>query len=384
MQEPAQTQKANARRAAVTGAERIVVKVGTRVLTRTDGRLALSRHAEVVEVLADLRSKGRELLLVTSGAVGLGRDALKLSETPSDTGARQACAAIGQSRLMALYELAFERFGVLCAQVLLTQGDFSDRAHYLNLRSTLQALLKRGVVPIINENDVVSTDELATEGGRVFGDNDKLSALVASKLDADLLVLLTDVAGVFDKDPRSSSDAKLVGTMSDPDVTALQLTGSVSGAGRGGMRSKVDAAAIAARSGCHAIIASGLEAGVLGRVLSGEEVGTWFPARGALSARRRWIAFATAPRGVLHLDEGAVRALIERGASLLAAGVTRVDGEFKQGEVVEMRGPDGTMVARGIVEVDAAEARAWADGVAPDGVRNRSALVDRDCLVVEK
>jgi len=384
MEEQLQSQKGDARRAAVNAAERIVVKVGTRVLTRGDGRLALSRHAEVVEVLADLRSKGRELLLVTSGAVGLGRDALGLTETPSDTATRQACAAIGQSRLMALYEQGFARFGVLCAQVLLTQGDFSDRAHYLSLRLTLQALLKRGVVPIINENDVVSTDELSMEGGRVFGDNDKLSALVASKLDADLLVLLTDVPGVFDKDPRSSPDAKLVGTMSDPDGSSLQITGSVSGAGRGGMRSKVDAAAIASRSGCHAIIASGVQPGVLGRVLDGDEVGTWFPARGALSARRRWIAFATAPKGVLHLDDGAVRALVERGASLLAAGVTRVDGEFKQGEIVEMRAPDGSLVARGIAEVDAADARAWAEGVAPEGARNRSALVDRDCLVVEK
>jgi glutamate 5-kinase len=373
------------RREALSAAERIVVKVGTRVLTRQDGRLALSRQAEVVEALADLRLRNREVLLITSGAVGLGRDALGLRDTPADTTQRQACAAIGQGRLMALYEETFAHLGVLCAQVLLTQSDFAHRAHYLNLRSTLRRLLELGVVPIINENDVVSTDELALgEGGKVFGDNDKLSALVASKLDADLLVLLTDVAGVFDKDPRSFTQANLVGTIRDFDALTADLAGSSSGAGRGGMHSKVEAATIAARSGCHAVIASGVEPGTLARVLAGDEVGTWFPAHGALSARRRWIAFATSPCGILHLDAGAVRALVERGASLLAAGVGRIEGEFKRGDVVELRGPEGDIVGRGVAEVDAAEACAWVAGMPPQGARNRDALIDRDSLVLER
>jgi glutamate 5-kinase len=373
------------RQQALAASERLVIKVGTRVLTRADGRLALSRQAELVEAIADLRLRGRQVLMVTSGAVGLGRDALGLKDTPSDTTQRQACAAIGQSRLMALYQEAFAHLGLLCAQVLLTQADFADRAHYLNLRSTLTTLLGLGVIPIINENDVVSTDELAmAEGGRVFGDNDKLSALVASKLEADLLVLLTDVAGVFDRDPRGAKGAQLLSTIQDAEHLTAQLTGSSSGVGRGGMRSKVAAAAIACRSGCHVVIASGVSPGALSRVLAGESEGTFFPATGCLSARRRWIAFASEARGVLHLDDGATRALMERGASLLAAGVTRVEGDFRKGDVLELRGADGALIGRGVSEVDGAECRQWVSGRAPAGARNRDALVDRDSMVLEK
>ena len=360
------------------------MKVGTRVLTRADGRLALSRQAELVETIAELRLRGREVLLVSSGAVGLGRDALGLRDTPAETRLRQACAAIGQSRLMASYQEAFGRLGVLCAQVLLTQSDFAQRPHYLNLRSTLRSLLGLGAVPIINENDVVSTDELAMEGGRVFGDNDKLSALLASKLDADLLVLLTDVEGVFDRDPRGDEGAQLLRTIEDADKHTARLAGSSTGAGRGGMRSKVEAAGIASRSGCHVVIASGLVPGVLQRVLEGHDQGTFFPARGALSAWRRWIAFASAPHGVLHLDHGAVEALLERGASLLAAGVTRVEGEFKRGDVLELRGPDGVAIGRGVAQLDSTPCRAWVSGKAPEGARNRNALVERDAMVLER
>lgn len=372
-------------RPAVADARRIVIKLGTRVLTHDDGRLALACLFSVVEAAAALRRAGREVLLVSSGAVGLGRGALKLPEGPLALEERQACAAVGQTRLMGLYEEGFTRLGLIAAQVLLTQGDFDDRLRYLNLRTTLTRLLEHGVVPVINENDAVSTEELVLVPGEtrpVFGDNDRLSALVATKLGADLLVLLTDVEGVFDRDPRQHPDARLLSRVARSEEV-LDGAGGAGVAGRGGMRSKVEAADVAARSGCHAVVASGRASGALARALGGEEVGTWFPAREGLPARRRWIAFAAAVRGTLHLDAGAVTALKDRGASLLARGVQRVEGEFREGDVVELRGPDGALLGRGMVYCGAEAARRWADGEAPGGVRNRDALVGRDHLVLE-
>jgi glutamate 5-kinase len=377
-------------RPAVASARRVVLKVGTRVLTHDDGRLALSRLFTLVEAAAALRRSGRDVIVVSSGALGLGREALGLGESPRELPARQACAAVGQSRLMGLYEQGFGRLGVVCAQVLLTEADFDDRGRYLNLRSAMLELLRRGVVPVVNENDVVATEELACEDGEtrpVFGDNDKLSALVATKLDADLLVLLTDVAGVYDRDPRAHADARLLERVEghgDSALAAALAGGAGSSASRGGMRSKVLAAVIAARAGCHAVVASGREPAALERVLAGEAAGTWFVAGEGLDARRRWIAFATAPRGTLHLDSGAVAALRGRGASLLARGVCRVDGDFDAGDTVALRGPDGQVVGRGVVHCDAAAARRWAQGEAPEGVRNHHALVHRDLLVLEE
>jgi len=369
-------------RDAVTGARRIVIKLGTRVVTHDDGRLALSRLYSVVEAAAALRRAGRDVLIVSSGAVGLGIEALGFEARPTELADLQACAAVGQSRLMSMYGEGFARLDVVCGQVLLTQSDFDDRDRYLNLRATLLALLRSGVVPVINENDAVATEELRFMPGEerpVFGDNDGLSALVATKLDADLLVLLTDVDGLHARDPRQDPSAPLIHTWERDDVDA----GAGTGAGRGGMGSKLAAAQVAARSGCHAVIANGRVDGALRRVLNGDVEGTWFPAASALGARRRWIAFATAPRGVLHLDDGAVRALRERGASLLAAGVRSVDGDFERGDVVELRTMDGAVVGRGMVHCGADAARRWAAGERPDGVRNHHALVHRDQLALE-
>ncbi len=369
----------------LASAGRTVLKVGTRVLTREDGRPALSRLFGIVEAAADLRARGREVIVVSSGAVGFGGEALGLGTAADALEERQACAAVGQTRLMSLYQEGFSKFDLKCGQVLLTQSDFDHRVRYLNLRGTMAALLRHGVVPIVNENDAISTEELAYVEGdsrHVFGDNDKLSALVASKLDADLLVLLTDVEGVFDKDPYKHTDARLLHEVQDPD--SISLTGKGSSLGRGGMRSKLEAATIAARAGCHAVIASGLDPDALSRVLAGEAVGTWFPARKTLQARRRWIAFAAAPRGSLELDAGAVAAVRDRQASVLAAGVTRCEGEFEQGDVVELRGPGGVAVGRGIVFCDVATARLWCEGRRPSGVRNHDALVHRDHLVLEE
>ncbi|MDP6945885.1 MAG: glutamate 5-kinase, partial [Myxococcota bacterium] len=301
---------------------------------------------------------------------------------------RQACAAVGQSRLMGLYQQAFEEEGLNCAQVLLTEDDFDDRLRYLNLRGTLAALLRRGCVPIINENDVVSANELAflEDSTRpIFSDNDRLSALVASKLDADLLVLLTDVDGVYERDPVEDAQARLLQRIDAGEEEQVErLAGGPGPAGRGGMQSKVRAAAIAARSGSHAIIASGRVPGALAAVLAGKEVGSWFPAREGLPARQRWIAFAAAARGSLSLDSGAVVALRERGASLLAVGVHEVVGSFLAGDVVELHDPDGVQIGRGMVHCSADEARRWCAGEQPAGIRNHHALVHRDLLVLSE
>jgi glutamate 5-kinase len=277
---PATPGDTGAERPAVAAARRIVVKLGTRVLTHDVGGLALARMFGIVETVA--REKGREFLIVSSGAVELGREFLGLDATPADIELRQACAAVGQTRLMALYQDGFSQYGLKCGQVLLTQSDFDDEARYRNLCRTLTTLLERGVVPIINENDAVATEELELHSGNnrpAFGDNDRLSALVAARLNADLLVLLTDVKGLYHRDPRRHDEARLL-TRVDPseDVSA----GSAgSPAGRGGMRSKVEAAAVAVRGGCEVVIASGRESDSLERVLRGDEVGTWFPENGS-------------------------------------------------------------------------------------------------------
>jgi glutamate 5-kinase len=372
----------------VASARRVVVKLGTRVLTHADGRLALARLFSVVEAVRRMTDAGRETIVVSSGAVGLGREALKLNQSPLELAQRQACAAVGQTRLMSLYEAGFAQLGLHTAQVLLTESDFDDRVRYLNLRNTLLTLLQFGVIPVINENDAVSVEELAwTEGTDdtrpVFGDNDKLSALVATKLDADLLVLLTDVDGLFDRDPHGAETAQLLSTL-DPDGEGVVMAGgSTSGVGRGGMRSKLDAARIAARSGCHAVIASGVRPGTLARILDGEEEGTWVPAKPGMPARHRWIAWATAPRGTLYIDDGAVRALRDRGASLLAAGVSRIEGHFRAGEVVEIRSLHGRRVGRGIAVCDQDAARSWCAGERPAFARNHHALIQRDNLVLD-
>jgi glutamate 5-kinase len=371
----------------VAEAKRVVIKVGTRVLTHPDGRLALTRLFRVVEVIGAMRRAGKEALLVTSGAVGLGRDALGLDRTPTDLAERQACAAIGQSRLMELYHQGFDRADLVAAQVLLTESDFDDRTRYLNLGNALDTLLRRGVVPIINENDVVSTDELAvTQRGerKVFGDNDRLSALVASELKCNLLVLCTDVPGVFDIDPRQSPDGRLIPKVSDVDdaLIASIATPPTGDSGRGGMRSKVSAARVASRFGCNAIIVSGIEPMALAAAIRGEQVGTWFPAASDnLNARDRWIAFASRPRGRLHIDDGAVTAVIEQNASLLAIGVTGVDGDFVAGDVVELCGPDGDVVARGITRVDSSTVRSWKNSMSKTELRRYSALIRSNYLV---
>ena len=378
------------REASIAGARSVVLKVGTRVLTDDDGVPQPARLDAIAGIVARLHGEGRTVLLVSSGAIGLGAQALGMARVPREPEVRQACAAVGQGRLMAAWGEALGTRGLLGAQLLLTEADFDSRERYLNLRRALQALLELRVVPVINENDAVSIAELALVLPRsprpVFGDNDRLSALVASKLGADLLVLLTDVEGVFEADPRTHPGARLVSTLTPEalrDGALVQAGDSVSGGGRGGMRSKVEAAAVASRAGCHVVITSGRNPGSLEAALAGADVGTWVPASRRPPARARWIALAAASRGTLWLDDGAVMALRERHASLVVAGVTQIDGAFRAGDVVELRAPDGRLVARACSEWDASTVRAWRNGSPPSGLRNAHALIRRDHLVME-
>jgi len=348
---------------------RIVVKVGTAVVSRPDGKLALGRLGALVEQLCELAEAGHQVLLVSSGAVGLGAARLGMSR-PTALADRQAAAATGQGSLIALYDGLFRRQGRYCAQVLLTESDFHHRAHYLNLATALERLLQLGLVPVINENDVVSTVELALTG-QVFGDNDRLGALVASSIGADLLVLLSDVDAVYTA-PPGTPGAERIPIWSEG--TAFRA-GQASAGGTGGIQSKVAAARIAARAGVQAVIASGLgESGVLD-VVQGRDVGTRFPAEPGMNRRRQWIAFATVPAGRLQVNTGAREALIERKASLLWPGVVAVEGEFGAGAVVEVCCED-RVFARGVVGQPSSALRSGLGGV------ERGTVLHRDDLAI--
>lgn len=343
----------------VAEAKRVVVKLGTAVLTGADGRVALGRFYSFVESVAALRRTGREVLLVSSGAIGLG--AARLGAARAGTlSLKQACAAVGQGRLMALYADAFDRLGIPAAQILITEGDLSNRVRYLNLRSTLAKLLSFGAVPIINENDTISTAELTPVGDAGlrqvnFGDNDRLSALVAAKIEADALVLLTDVDGLYTADPRAAADAAVVPVVADV-TSSLEASAAGPRIGRGGMRTKLEAARIATHSGCTTVIASGFAPGVIDRLFAGDEVGTVFLPRPGLSGKRRWIAFATTVQAAVVVNQGARRALVERKASLLPVGVLEVRGEFERGDVVSILDETGDEFARGIVNYSSGQA----------------------------
>lgn len=361
-------------RAALAQARRVVVKVGTNVVAQADGRLALGRMGALVEQLDALRRQGREVILVSSGAVGLGAERLGFDRPPRSVVDRQACAAAGQGALMAFYDSLFGRLGTRCAQVLLTEEDFRVRHRHVHLAATLQRLLALGAVPVINENDTVSTAELALTGPAVFGDNDRLAALVASGLDADLLVLLTDVDAVFDR-PPAEEGAQRIGVWTGQEITL----GAVSSRGRGGMGAKITAARLGATSGVPVVIAAGRSPEVLARVVAGDDVGTLFPATPGLTGKQRWLAFATRPEGRLIVNAGARQALVGGKASLLAPGVVGVEGQFAAGAVVSIVDGDGLEVARGLVERSASEIEA-ALGLPGEG--KGKALVHRDHVVV--
>jgi glutamate 5-kinase len=334
-------------------ASRIIIKVGSSLVTN-DGRgldhVAIARWAAQI---AALRALGKEVVLVSSGAIAEGMLRLGFEQRPTDIHELQACAAVGQMGLAQIYESSFRAHSLGTAQVLLTHADLADRERYLNARSTLMTLLRLGVVPIINENDTVVTDEIK------FGDNDTLGALVANLIEADALVILTDQRGLFSSDPRKDPGAYLIAEAQagDPALEAM-AGGAGSSIGRGGMLTKVLAARRAARSGASTVIAWGREDDVLTRLAAGEAIGTQLTApTGRLTARRQWLVDHLHTAGEVMLDAGAVQKLVREGKSLLPIGVLRVVGEFGRGAVITCVGPNGVAVARGLSNYTSIEAR---------------------------
>ena len=330
--------------------QRIVVKAGTTLLTHGTERLNLQFMATLAEQIGQLKRGGVQPLLVSSGAVAAGRHVLATPKKGRDVPFRQVLAAVGQGHLMHAYEQIFAWQGVPVAQALLSRRDLSDRIGYLNVRNTLLSLLELGVIPIINENDVVAAEELA---GETFGDNDQLAAMVANIVDADLLVMLGEVQGLFSVDPHLDPEARLI-----PTVEALGEATAVGGAssddlGRGGMITKIEAARLATASGIDVVIASGFERDVLPRLVSRERIGTFFPAPGTkLESRKRWMLSGLSNRGEIMVDEGASEALVRKNRSLLPAGVTGVLGSFERGDIVSILGQERSQIAAGITNYD--------------------------------
>ena len=328
---------------------RIVAKIGTSSLNDHLGVIDGAVIDSVCDQLAALRAEGHEVILVSSGAVSAGVAALGLASRPSDVITLQAISAAGQSRLMETYNRSLDRHGLVAAQVLLVPHDFVDRRQYLHARQTLVRLMELGCVPIVNENDAIASDEIR------YGDNDRIAALVAHNVAADLLILLTDTPGLYTADPRTDPTARLVEVVAaDDPLLSVAATASGSNRGSGGMASKLSAARMASWSGVRAVIAKASRPDVLVDAVAGVAVGTTFqPSSRNLPARKLWIGFATNVEGAIIVDDGARRALVERGTSLLPAGVTDVIGDFAEGDVVDVRDSGGINIARGIAWCDA-------------------------------
>ncbi|MCA9265553.1 MAG: glutamate 5-kinase [Planctomycetales bacterium] len=334
--------------------KRVVVKVGTRVLTRPDGRLNDERVGRLAEELFALKQDGRQVVLVSSGAVGAGMSQLKMTRRPTDLAKLQAVAAVGQARLTLEYDRHFRKHNCHAAQVLLTADDLDDRIRYLNVRNTLCELLEMGVIPIINENDTVAVEELML----AFGDNDRLAALVTNLLRASLLVILSDIDGLYDA-PPDQPGASLVRTVKALDDTVQSyVKDRKNQLSKGGMSSKLAAARIVTSAGESMIIANGHQDGVIGGIFAGQEIGTLFLAQGkAISPLKRWIGFSAQSRGCLHLDQGASDAVRNNGKSLLPIGITQVEGDFGKGDIVVLCDPSGRQIGRGLINYTAEEAR---------------------------
>jgi glutamate 5-kinase len=364
-------------------ARRLVVKIGSALLTNDGKGLDVPALGQWVDQMAALLGEGVELVIVSSGSVAEGMSRLGWSDRPKQIHELQAAAAVGQMGLVQTWEAQFARHGIHTAQVLLTHDDLSDRKRYLNARSTLRALLDVGVVPIVNENDTVVTDEIR------FGDNDTLGALVTNLIDADGLLILTDQLGLFDADPRGNPDARLIEERPAADPALDIMAGGSAGAlGRGGMQTKLRAARLAARSGAFTVIAGGRIEQVIPRLRRGDVVGTLLlPEQERLAARKQWLASHLQTRGTLVLDEGAVRVLMKGGRSLLPVGVRSVSGRFRRGEMVSCTDEQGREVARGLVNYDADDARAIAgrssDSIADIlGYVSGEEMIHRDNLVI--
>lgn len=333
----------------IKDAKRIVVKVGTSTLLYPNGKINLYRIEHLARELSDLASQGREVILVTSGAIGAGMVRMGLSERPDSMQEKQALASVGQVLLMHLYDKFFTEYGQVAGQVLLTKENFANHNQYINARNTLMAMLKSGIIPVINENDAVTVSEVK------IGDNDTLSATVAAIVDADVLIILSDIDGVYDANPQTHPEAKLLSEIKEITSGVEAMAGGAGSAvGTGGMATKIEAAKIATAAGVTMFIASGGENGMLGRIIAGEDVGTVFPPKDAhLRARKGWLAFGKRISGILVVDEGCVKAL-KKGSSLLAAGILATEGEYTAGSTVRVLTADYQEIARGTIAYDAA------------------------------
>lgn len=330
-------------------AKRIVVKVGTSTITHETGKMNLFRMEKLVRELAGLANEGKEIILVTSGAIAVGQDRMGLREKPKEIPAKQALAAVGQGILMHVYEKLFAEYGQIAAQVLLTKENSARHNQYMNCRNALLALLKMKTVPIINENDAIAVDEIK------IGDNDTLSATVATLVDADLLIILSDINGLYTANPQQDRNAKFIDEIGEVTPEVEKMAGGVgSKRGTGGMYTKLQAAKIAVNSGVNMVIASGSEDDVLREIVGGTLVGTLFRAKDShLKVRKSWLAFGKRIQGDIVVDQGCEKAMLEDGSSLLAAGIVSVDGEFKEESTVRVLSLSQREIARGIVNYDA-------------------------------
>ncbi|MGM9582371.1 MAG: glutamate 5-kinase [Phascolarctobacterium sp.] len=371
-------------REALKKAKRIVVKVGTSTITYANGKRNFSQIDRLARELSDLQNQGKEMILVSSGAVAVGVDRLGLPAKPSTIPGKQACAAVGQGVLMHTYEKLFADYGQIVAQVLITRTEAIDRHRYTNCRNTFMTLLQQGVIPIVNENDVVALDELK------IGDNDNMSALVAGIVDADLVIILSDIDGLYTANPATHPEATLVHTVQEitPEVEA-SAGGVGSSRGTGGMATKIQAAKAATNSGIQLVIASGTEKNAIPRILQGEEIGTLFVSReNRLQFRKRWLAFGAKIQGSIVVDDGCARAIRKAGGcSILPAGIYQVVGDFQTGSTVSVIDKEGHELARGLVHYTASELEKIKGCKSSDiegilGHKNYDEVIHRDDLVI--
>jgi len=371
------------RRELLKNVKRVVVKIGSQVLTNANGALDAEVFRQICDDIATLRGKGFQVLVVSSGAIAAGRSELGMSEKPATIPQKQAAAAIGQTRLMHAYETGLAPHGLKAAQVLLTSEDLGSRQRFLNARATLDTLLGFGIVPIINENDTVVVDEIK------FGDNDNLSALVTNVGEAHLLLILTDVQGLFSADPRTNPDARLIPLVKGITREVERAAGgSRSSVGTGGMSTKVAAAKKAGKNGVPTIMVPGKQKGIVAAALQGKEVGTLFlPSETGVNRRKHWIAYTLKPAGRLIVDDGARDVLLKKGKSLLPSGIGRIEGRFERGSCVRICGPDGQEFARGLSDYSSSEVVLLAGHKSSEieeilGYRYADVIVHRDNLVV--
>jgi len=371
------------RRALLKPVKRVVIKIGSRVLTDDDGALDMGVIGRICKDVALLREGGRQVVVVSSGAIAAGRSELGLTEKPKTIPQKQAAAAIGQTRLMRAYEQSLAPHGLKAAQLLLTSEDLNSRQRFLNARATIDTLLGFGIIPIINENDTVVVDEIK------FGDNDNLSALVTNVAESDLLLILTDVEGLYNADPCANPDAKLIPLVQSITRELERAAGgSGSSVGTGGMATKVAAAKKAAKNGVPTILIAGKRAGIIAAAMRGDEVGTLFlPSGEGLNRRKHWIAYTLKPVGRVFVDEGARDVLLKKGKSLLPSGIDRVEGRFERGACVRVCSPDGKEFARGLSDYSSGEISRLAGHNSSEiesilGYRYADVIIHRDNMVL--